>query len=128
MLSAHEVRQLEHLTLAHGSAQSAAGSRHARPRGHGLEFRDYRHYQPGDDPRVIDWNVHARLGQLVVRVFRAEGQLRLHLLVDTSASMSVGAPSKLACAARLAAALAYVAVERRDAVGLATFDEEIRTH
>lgn len=128
MLSAHEVRQLERLTLAHGRAQSAAGSRHARTRGHGLEFRDYRHYQPGDDPRVIDWNVHARLGQLVVRVFRAEGQLRVHLLVDTSASMSVGTPSKLACAARLAAALAYVAVERRDAVGLAMFDEEIRTH
>ena len=128
MLTAHEVRQLERLTLAHSSALPAAGSRHARTRGYGLEFRDYRHYQPGDDPRFIDWTVHARLRQLVVRVFRAEGQMRVHLLVDSSASMSIGSPSKLACAARLAAALAYVAVGRRDAVGLTTFDAEVRTH
>ncbi len=127
MLTAHEVRQLQRLTLAQGPAQSAAGNRVARTRGQGLEFRDYRHYQPGDDPRFIDWTVDARLRQLVVRVFRAEGQLRLHLLVDTSASMGIGSPSKLTCATRLAAALAYVAVERRDALGLATFDEDIRT-
>ena len=126
MLTAHEVRQLQRLTLAQGPAQPAAGSRVARARGHGLEFRDYRHYQPGDDPRFIDWTVDARLRQLVVRVFRAEGQLRLHLLVDTSASMGIGSPSKLICATRLAAALAYVAVERRDALGLATFDNDVR--
>jgi uncharacterized protein (DUF58 family) len=129
MLTVEDIRCLERLTLAHSQTQAAAGSRHARTRGHGLEFRDYRHYQPGDDPRLIDWTVDARLRQLVVRVFRAEGQLRLHVLLDTSASMGVGAPtSKLACAARLAAALAYVAVERRDSLGLTTFDSTIGVH
>src|SRR5919201_3918555 len=101
MLTVEDVRCVERLTLTHSQTQPAAGSRHARTRGHGLEFRDYRHYQPGDDPRRIDWTVDARLRQLVVRVFRAEAQLRLHVLLDTSASMCVGAPaSKLACAAR----------------------------
>ena len=125
MLTVEEIRRLERLTIAHSTAHAAVGSRHARTRGHGLEFRDYRHYQPGDDPRFIDWTVDARLRQLVVRVFRAEGQLRLQLLLDTSASMSIGTPSKLASACRLAAALAYVAAERRDALGLATFDRAV---
>ena len=127
MLTMQEVRQLERLTISGGGAHAASGRRHAPARGRGLEFRDHRHYQPGDDPRLIDWTVDARHRQLVVRTFRAEALLRLHLLVDTSASMSIGRPSKLAFASRLAAALAYVAVERRDALGLATFDEEIRT-
>ena len=72
--------------------------RRARTRGAGLEFHEYRHYQAGDDPRSIDWTVEARLRQLVVRVSRAEGHLRLHVLIDGSASMGVGTPDKLACA------------------------------
>jgi uncharacterized protein (DUF58 family) len=127
MLTAHETRQLDRLALAASTAAPAAGSRHARARGYGLEFEDYRHYQAGDDPRSIDWTVDARLRQLVVRVFRAEGHVRLHLLVDVSRSMTIGLPSKLACATRLAAALSYVAIERRDAVALATFDDRVRT-
>ncbi len=127
MLTAAEAGLLNRLTLASGSASAAAGARDARTRGQGLEFEDYRGYLPGDDPRSIDWTIHARLRQLFVRVFRAEGHLRLHLLVDASRSMSVGSPSKFQCAARLASALAYVAVERRDAVGMALFDGRIRT-
>lgn len=127
MLTAHETMQLDRLALAASTSAPAAGSRHARTRGYGLEFEDYRPYQAGDDPRSIDWTVDARLRQLVVRVFRAEGHVRLHLLVDISRSMTIGTPSKLACATKLAAALSYVAVERRDAVALATFDDRIRT-
>ena len=130
MLSADEARQLDRLALGSSSPASAASSglRNARARGAGLEFHDFRHYQPGDDLRSIDWNVEARLRQLVVRVFRAEGQLQLHLLVDISRSMTTGSPDKLDCARKLAAALCYVAVERRDAVGVATFDETIRAY
>src|SRR4249920_812981 len=130
MLSADEARQLDRLALGSSSPASAASSglRNARARGAGLEFHDFRHYQPGDDLRSIDWNVEARLRQLVVRVFRAEGQLQLHLLVDISRSMTTGSPDKLECARKLAAALCYVAVERRDAVGVATFDETIRRY
>jgi uncharacterized protein (DUF58 family) len=92
-----------------------------------MEFHEHRPYQHGDDPRSIDWSVEARLEQLVVRVARADGDLRVHLMLDVSRSMIVGAPTKLACGAKLAAAISYVAVERRDLVGVATFDDRIRT-
>jgi uncharacterized protein (DUF58 family) len=131
MVSADEARQLDRLaigTAAAAPAMAASGMRHARMRGQGLEFQDFRHYQPGDDPRSIDWTVDARLRQLVVRVYSAEGQVQLHLLLDVSRSMTAGSPSKLACAKKIAAALAYLAVERRDAVGIATFDAAIRAH
>ena len=130
MLSADEARHLDRLTLAASvpAASTGSGPRHARVRGGGLEFQDYRHYQPGDDLRSIDWNVDARLRQLVVRVFSAEGRLQLHLLVDVSRSMTAGSPDKLQCARKLAAALCYVAVARRDAVGVATFDDTVRSY
>jgi uncharacterized protein (DUF58 family) len=129
VLTADQVRVLDGLTIGGSTASAAgvAGLRQARSRGAGVEFHEYRHYQPGDDPRSIDWTVEARLDQLVVRVSRAEGDLRMHVLVDISGSMSLGTPEKLPCASLIAAALAYVAIERRDAAGLATFDDRIRT-
>jgi uncharacterized protein (DUF58 family) len=129
MLSSDDARLLDRLTLGGGTAlpaHSSAGVRRARSRGVGLEFHEYRHYQPGDDPRSIDWTVEARLSQLVVRVSRATGDLRLHTLVDVSASMGLGTPSKLSVAARVAAALSYIAVEHRDAVAVSTFDHDVR--
>lgn len=128
VLTADETRRLDRLALASAHTVAAAGARQSRARGMGLEFEDYRPYHAGDDPRTIDWMVAARLQQLVVRVFRAEGHLRLHLLLDVSRSMAVGSPDKLRTAARAAAALAYIAGARRDAAGLATFDDRIRTH
>jgi uncharacterized protein (DUF58 family) len=129
MLSADEARHLDRLTLAAAPAASAAsGLRHARVRGGTLEFQDYRPYQPGDDLRSIDWTVDARLRQLVVRVFHGEGRLQLHLLVDVSRSMTAGIPAKLQCAKKLAAALCYIAVARRDAAGVATFDDAVRSY
>jgi uncharacterized protein (DUF58 family) len=130
VLSADDARLLDGLLIGAASAPAvanAAGHRRARSRGVGVEFHEYRHYQPGDDPRSIDWTVEARLQQLVVRVSRAGGDLRLHLLLDVSRSMSIGRPDKLSCARHVAAALSYVAIERRDLVGLATFDDAIRT-
>ncbi len=121
-------RQLDALTLGASSGRPvahAAGTRAARARGAGAEFHDYLAYQPGDDPRSIDWTIHARLRQLVVRTRRADAVLRAHLLIDTSASMSAGGGDRLASVSALAAALAYVAIRQRDAVGLALFDESI---
>ena len=95
MLAPAEALMLDRLTF--GGAASAlpatTGVRRARASGTGVEFHEYRRYQPGDDPRSIDWTVEARLRQLVVRVSRADGHLRLHVLIDTSASMSVGNPT-----------------------------------
>jgi uncharacterized protein (DUF58 family) len=131
MLAADHAFLLDRLTLGAGASAvlpTAAGVRRARTRGAGIEFHEYRPYQPGDDPRGIDWTVEARLRQLVVRVARGEGHVRLHILLDASASMSIGSPAKLTCAAQIAAALCYVAVERRDAAGVSTFGEGITTY
>ena len=128
MLTPQEVLVLDRMAFgAFGAAASphASGSRAVRARGFGLEFHDFRHYQPGDDPRYIDWTVQARLRQLVVKEFRAEGHLRVHLIVDTSGSMAAGVPDKLSCATKLAALLSYVAARRGDALGIATFDSTV---
>lgn len=128
MLTADESRQLDRLSFGGRSASPtshAAGSRVARSRGFGVEFHDFMAYQPGDDPRSIDWTIHARLRQLVVRIRRADARLQVHLLVDTSASMGAATASKFFVARQLAAVLAYVGVHRRDAIGLAFFDTAI---
>jgi len=131
MFSADEARVLNRLMLGAGPsapAASTAALRRARVRGAGLEFQEYRHYEPGDDPRSIDWTVEARLRQLVVRVSRADGHIRLHLLLDASGSMRLGQPDKWSCARTLAAALCYIAQERRDTAGVAVFGEDVRRH
>src|SRR2546426_510266 len=61
-------------------------------RGMGLEFSDYRRYHAGDDFRYIDWNVYSRLDRLFLKVFTAEEDLTLHLLVDTSQWMPMAMP------------------------------------
>lgn len=131
MFSPDEARVLTRLMLGAGAAAPTAATaaiRRARVRGAGLEFQEYRPYEPGDDPRSIDWTVEARLCQLVVRVARADGHVRLHLLLDASASMSLGQPDKWSCARSVGAALCYIAQERRDTAGLAIFDSGVRTY
>ena len=98
----------------------------ARVRGYSADWHDYRAYEPGDDPRGIDWNIYARLRQLAVKVSRADAHVELHLLVDSSRSMSIGDPQKLSCAARLAAAIAYVTLAQHDRVAFAGFDHVLR--
>jgi len=113
MLSTEEIRRLDRLSIRTASSASpsaAATLRQAAAAGHGLDFHDFRRYQPGDDPRRIDWTIAARHRQLVVRQFRAEGHVRVHLLVDVSRSMTLGRPSKLESSAKIAAALGYATV------------------
>jgi uncharacterized protein (DUF58 family) len=90
-------------------------------RGTSLEFEDYREYQSGDDLRYLDWNVWNRLGRHVVKRFAAEEDMVVHLLVDASASMGYGTPTKLHLAVRAAASLGYIAWRRMDMVALAAF-------
>ena len=92
-------------------------------RGRGLEFSDFRHYRPGDDFRHIDWNIYSRLDQLFLKLHASEEDVTLHLIVDASASMGFGEPSKFDHARRLAAALAYIALNNLDRVGVSTFAE-----
>lgn len=92
-------------------------------RGRGLEFSDFRHYRPGDDFRHIDWNIFSRLDQLFLKLHASEEDVTLHLILDTSASMGFGEPSKFDHARRLAAALAYIALHNLDRVGVSTFSD-----
>jgi uncharacterized protein (DUF58 family) len=96
-----------------------SGEHRSRRHGTSLDFADYREYHPGDDFRRIDYHLYARLDVLLLKLYEAEEDLHLRLLVDTSASM--GSSDKLETAARVAAALGFVALTRRDPVSVHTF-------
>ncbi len=95
-------------------------------RGTSLDFADYRTYQPGDDFRSIDWSIFGRLDRLFVRLYAEEEDLTVHVLLDSSASMSYGSPPKIDYARRLAAALGYVGIGSLDRVGVTTFAAGLR--
>lgn len=98
------------------------GERRSKKRGASVEFDDYREYVPGDDLRRLDWNVFARFDRFIIKLFREEEDLSVHLVIDASASMDAGEPtSKLAYALRLAMGLGYVGLIRRNRVTASIF-------
>ncbi len=119
--------QLERLSLLSRRTfrGSVKGERRSPRRGHSVEFADYRAYGHGDDLRYVDWNIYGRLDRLHVKLFVDEEDLCLHLLVDASASMGFGAPSKLDYAVRLAAALGFVGLVNHERVGLGLLRERV---
>jgi uncharacterized protein (DUF58 family) len=92
------------------------GERRSKRKGQSVEFADFRSYVAGDDLRFIDWNLYARLDKLFLKLFLEEEDLHFYALIDASASMDFGEPSKLFYAKQLAAALAYVGLCRGDRV------------
>lgn len=103
---------------------------HRSPRfGFSQEFAEYRQYAEGDDPRFVDWNVYARTERTYIRLYEGETNTRLMIALDSSASMGYGsgAVTKLQYAKYLAAALAYLANQQHDPVGLMIFDEALRS-
>lgn len=102
-------------------AGSSAGSRRSMRRGASAEFAEHRPYYAGDDVRRIDWNAYARLEELVLRLYVAEEDVSLYLLLDTSASLSVGTPPKIESAKKIAAALGYVALSGSERVSVHPF-------
>jgi uncharacterized protein (DUF58 family) len=107
-----------------------AGMHQSPYHGFSVEFSEHRPYAPGDETRILDWKVYGRTDRLVVKQFQEETNLKAYLVVDASASMSFGSRrlSKLDYAKHLAAALAYLMLKQRDAVGLLTFDEKPRRY
>lgn len=96
------------------------GGEHSSKRyGNTIDFADFREYHPGDDFRRIDYHVLARLDQILIKLFEADDEVTLRLLIDTSASMAVG--GKLEQAKRLSAALGFVALTAHDSVSVHTF-------
>jgi uncharacterized protein (DUF58 family) len=117
--------QLERLTLASRRVfrGRVKGERRSPRKGQSVEFADYRAYGVGDDLRYVDWNAYARLDRLHVKLFVDEEDLCLHLLVDASASMDFGRPTKLEYAAKLAAALGFVGLVGLERVGVGILRE-----
>lgn len=95
--------------------------------GFSVEFTEYRQYSPGDDTRFLDWKLYARSDRYFIKCFEDETNLRCHLLVDLSRSMSFGTVGydKAQYAKTAAATIGYFLSQQRDAVGLLTFDEAI---
>jgi len=94
------------------------GERLTRKKGLSIEFSDYRDYTEGDDLRHLDWNVLARLESPIMKTYRDEEDLAVHLLVDCSPSMDFGDPPKSQTADKLATAVGFVGLAGGDAVYL----------
>jgi uncharacterized protein (DUF58 family) len=99
--------------------------------GFSVEFAEHRPYLPGDAIRNIDWKLFARTDRHYIKQYEEETNLKAHIIVDASRSMNYTSNpkriTKYKYATMLAAALAYLLMRQQDAVGLAIFDEELRT-
>jgi uncharacterized protein (DUF58 family) len=119
--------------LTEGIVEGFMTGLHRSPRrGFSVEFAEHRMYQAGDELRYVDWKLLARNDRLYVKQFEEETNLRAMIVVDTSRSMAwSGDPqnrlTKLEYAQRLVAAMALVLLRQRDATGLITFDDEVRS-
>jgi uncharacterized protein (DUF58 family) len=104
-----------------------AGEYHSTFRGQGMEFEEVREYQPGDDVRLIDWNVTARTGVPFIKKYREERELSVMLLVDASSSGQFGTRSqfKEEMAAEIGGLLAFSAIRNNDKVGMIIFTDEV---
>jgi len=93
-------------------------------KGFSVEFAEHRQYGPGDEIRHIDWRAFGKTDRYFVKEYEEETNLKAYLVVDSSGSMGYAGRtvSKFEHARRLAAALAYLMISQRDAVGLVTFD------
>jgi uncharacterized protein (DUF58 family) len=96
-------------------------------KGRGMEFSEVREYQSGDDIRLIDWNVTARMNQPFIKEFKEERELTLMLLVDVSSSGGFGSVEKLKneVSAEIASILAFAAIKNNDKIGLIVFSDKI---
>ena len=118
--------------LARQAVEGFITGLHRSPhKGFSVEFREHREYSPGDDLRHLDWSAWGRTDRYVIKQYEQETNLRAYLLLDTSASMGyqhAGAMTKLSFGCFLAACLGYLMTRQQDAVGLITFDDDVRVH
>ncbi|HVZ59586.1 MAG TPA: DUF58 domain-containing protein [Terriglobales bacterium] len=131
LLDREFLKTLEKVALVCGNdLAGGVGSDHrSRERGSGLEFADYRGYSSGEDSRYLDWNAYLRLGKLFLKLYEAEQNIRVYILLDCSASMDCeeAGESKALYAQRLAATFAYLALLRLDTTVVIPFAERMGT-
>ena len=98
--------------------------------GFSVEFTEHRPYMPGDEIKHIDWKAYGKTDRYYIKEFEEETNLKSYIILDASKSMEYGSPghlTKIEYASYVAAALGYLMIEQRDAVGLTIYDEQVRT-
>jgi uncharacterized protein (DUF58 family) len=121
-----KIRRIE-ITTKKAVNDIFAGEYHSTFKGQGMEFEEVREYQPGDDIRLIDWNVTARSAAPFVKKFKEERELTVMLLVDASSSGQFGTRNQLKAemAAEICGLLAFSAIRNNDKVGMIIFTDEV---
>ncbi|HIA29176.1 MAG TPA: DUF58 domain-containing protein [Candidatus Marinimicrobia bacterium] len=103
------------------------GEYHSVFKGQGITFAEVREYQPGDDIRLIDWNVTARFNHPFVKVMEEERELTVYIVYDASRSGHFGTTDrfKAELAAEIGAVLGFSAIRNNDKVGLLIFSDDV---
>lgn len=117
------LERLERLTLRWRKSIPGLVGGHNRSHfaGSGQEFMDHRHFHQGDDVRAVNWRAYLRLEKLFLKIFQLEPRIPVRVLLDASASMEIGEPSKFDYARRFAAALSYIGLVRLETICLQPF-------
>jgi uncharacterized protein (DUF58 family) len=106
------------------------GEYHSVFKGRGMMFSEVREYQPGDDIRLIDWTVSARVGTPVIKIFEEERELTVYMVVDVSGSGQYGTVEKMKMelGTEIAAVLGFSAIKNNDKVGVLLFSREVEKY
>jgi uncharacterized protein (DUF58 family) len=112
------------------SNQIFSGEYHSAFKGRGMAFSEVREYQPGDEIRLIDWNVTARFNSPFVKVFQEERELSVMLVVDASDSQNFGSQSQLKkeLITELCAVVAFSASKNNDKIGIIFFSDKVEKY
>ena len=127
LLDRHFLERLERLTIHWQRSFSGLVGGHNASRfpGGGQEFLDHRNFHHGDDLRAVNWRAYLRLDKLFLKMFQIEPRVPVHLLLDTSASMTAGTGSKFEMARKVAASLCYVGLVRLDTIAVQPFSSTL---
>ena len=115
------------IKTSHMVTELIAGEYVSAFKGRGMEFNAVREYTPGDDVRLIDWNVTARMDQPFIKEYIEERELNVMLMVDVSSSGEFGSTGKFKneISAEVASILAFAAIRNNDKIGLIVFSNKI---
>jgi uncharacterized protein (DUF58 family) len=132
MLSPDIIRQIRMIEFKAGHlvTEAMAGNYVSAFKGTGMEFEEVREYVPGDDVRLIDWNVTARMQIPYIKVHKEEREMTLMLMIDVSPSQrfSGSGRRKNELSADMAAVLAFLAIRNNDKVGLIAFSDHVEAY
>ncbi len=125
--------------LARRPKEGFVSGRHVSPhKGASVEFEEHRPYVCGDDIRDVDWRVYGKSDRYYVKQYTEETNLRATVVLDCSGSMAYTGEracavdgqrlSKFRYGQYLAAAMTHLLIRQQDAVGLLTFDTDVREY